>query len=145
MSNKSVGSKFENFVAETLSKYNIWVHLLTGNASGQPGDLIMVKHDTAYLVDCKVCKNNRFTLSRIEENQILANEHWERCGNLDYMYFIAFNYDGGRELTEDDIVIVPLKILLDIRNSGEKSVTKEWCVRYGKSGFGRKLTISELF
>ena len=81
MTNKKLGSDFEQELGEKLSEYGFWVHLLNANKSGQPADIIAVKNKTAYLIDAKVCSSRGFALSRMEENQELAMELWERCGN----------------------------------------------------------------
>lgn len=81
MSNKTIGNNFEVELAEILSQNGYWVHLLNANRSGQPADVIAVINNQAYLIDAKVCSNNDFPLSRIEENQRLAMELWEECGN----------------------------------------------------------------
>ncbi len=82
MSNKSLGSAFERELAQTLASRGWWVHLLQGNANGQPADLIAIKDGTAMLIDAKVCSSDSFKLSRMEENQRLAMDLWysKRCG-----------------------------------------------------------------
>ena len=81
MSNKTVGNSFENELCEILSGYGFWVHNLKQDNSGQPADVIAVKNTHAYLIDAKVCSNDKFVLSRIEENQDLAMELWRDCRN----------------------------------------------------------------
>ena len=81
MSNKELGNKFENELAELLDEKGFWVHLLNQNKSGQPADMIAAMNRHAHLIDAKVCQNNTFPLSRIEENQHLAMEKWQQCGN----------------------------------------------------------------
>lgn len=81
MSNKSLGNEFEKELCELLSKEGFWVHNLTQNSAGQPADIIAVQDGYAYLIDCKVCSNGKFPFSRVEENQHLAMELWNECGN----------------------------------------------------------------
>jgi Holliday junction resolvase len=81
MSNKSLGNGFERELCERLSKEGFWVHNLTQNSAGQPADIIAVQDGYAYLIDCKVCSNDKFPFSRIEENQDLAMTLWRDCGN----------------------------------------------------------------
>ena len=81
MNNKTLGNTFELELCEKLSEYGFWVHCLNMNKAGQPADIIAVKNRIAYLIDAKVCSNNKFSLSRIEENQDLAMELWDECGN----------------------------------------------------------------
>ena len=81
MTNKEIGNDFEGEFAEMLYNQGFWVHLLQQNCDGQPADIIAVKDHKAYLIDCKECTNNRFPLSRIEDNQHSAMELWRECGN----------------------------------------------------------------
>ena len=81
MSNKKIGTDFENELCEILSSYGYWVHPMRQDASGQPADIIAVKDKKAYLIDAKVCSNDKFDLRRMEENQDLAMELWRECGN----------------------------------------------------------------
>lgn len=83
MSNKKLGNDFEARFCEILFEEGFWCHNLTRNASGQPADVIAVRNGKAHLIDCKVCSNRGFALSRMEENQDLAMEHWKDCGNGD--------------------------------------------------------------
>jgi Holliday junction resolvase len=82
MSNKKLGNSFEAELCEILSAYGFWCHNLAQNAAGQPADVIAVKNGKAYLIDCKVCSTDKgFALNRMEENQDLAMELWNECGN----------------------------------------------------------------
>lgn len=82
MSNKKLGNSFEFELGEILSAYGFWVHLLSQNSAGQPADIIAVRNGQAYLIDCKVCSTDKgFALNRMEENQDLAMELWNECGN----------------------------------------------------------------
>ena len=81
MSNRSLGNSFETELCELLSSYGFWVHPMRQDNSGQPADIIAVKNKKAYLIDAKVCSNNKFPLSRVEENQYLAMDLWRECGN----------------------------------------------------------------
>ena len=81
MNNRSIGNSFETELCELLSSYGFWVHPMRQDNSGQPADIIAVKNKVSYLIDAKVCSNNKFPFSRIEENQDTAMELWEECGN----------------------------------------------------------------
>ncbi len=85
-SNKKLGNLFEREFCEILAQHGFWVHNLTQNANGQPADIIAVRNGQAYLIDCKVCSNDKFALSRIEENQYFAMNLWEDCGNLPCLF-----------------------------------------------------------
>lgn len=72
MVNKTLGNHFEGELCELLAENGFWAHNLAQNQAGQPADVIAVKNDVAILIDCKVCSNDRFSLSRIEDNQEMA-------------------------------------------------------------------------
>jgi Holliday junction resolvase len=72
MSNKATGTSFEKEFCKLASEHGFWAHMLQGNTQGQPSDVILAKNGKAALIDCKVCENNKFLFSRIEENQDLA-------------------------------------------------------------------------
>lgn len=81
MNNRQTGNRFEDNLCDILSGYGFWVTNLAQKKSGQPADVIAVKHNKAYLIDAKVCSNGNFPFSRIEENQDLSMELWKECGN----------------------------------------------------------------
>lgn len=93
MNNKKLGNGFEDELCEILSSLGYWSHNLKQNNSGQPADVIAVKNKHAYLIDCKVCSNNRFVLSRIEENQDLAMDLWNGCNNGIGWFALKLNED----------------------------------------------------
>ncbi len=95
--NKSLGNSFESKFCDLLFQEGFWVHNLAQNQSGQPADVIAVKGKTAYLIDCKVCSNNRFPLSRVEENQHFAMETWKACGNGEGWFALK---------VEDEIIMI---------------------------------------
>ena len=94
MSNKSMGTAFEREFAELLAEKGFWVHRLQDNQNGQPFDIIAVKNGRAYAFDCKDCAGRSFPLSRIEENQRLAMERWEECGNGTGYFAVHFIASG---------------------------------------------------
>ena len=81
MSNKKIGNDFESRFCEILFANGFWTHNLAQNASGQPADVIAARNGKTFLIDCKVCSNRGFALSRMEENQDLSMELWKDCGN----------------------------------------------------------------
>ena len=81
MNNRTMGNTFEDELCNILSGNGFWCTNLAQKKSGQPADVIAVKNKKAYLIDAKVCSDNKFPLSRIEENQDLAMEMWKDCGN----------------------------------------------------------------
>ena len=81
MTNKKLGNDFEADLCEMLFKEGFWVHNFTQNQAGQPADIIAVKNRTPFLIDAKVCSDNKFPLSRIEENQKNSMDLWRDCVN----------------------------------------------------------------
>lgn len=88
MNNKQLGSTFETKFCQELYKYGFWVHFISQNKSGQPADVIAVKNKKAYLIDCKVCSGKYFATKRIEFNQELSMNLWQKCGNGDGLFAI---------------------------------------------------------
>lgn len=91
MINRKIGNRFETDLCELLYANGYWVHNLAQNASGQPADVIAVKNGKSYLIDCKVCHSNRFSLARIEENQDLSMELWNACRNGDGWFAVLID------------------------------------------------------
>lgn len=92
MNNKKLGSAFEKEFCRLLASKGWWVHFITPAANGgQPFDVIAVKGGSAIPFDCKTSVSHIFPISRLEENQIMAFEHWLKCGNDDP--FIAVKYN----------------------------------------------------
>ena len=81
MTNKKLGNDFEAELCEMLFKEGFWVHNFTQNQAGQPADIIAVKNRMPFLIDAKVCSDNKFPLSRIEENQKNSMDLWRDCVN----------------------------------------------------------------
>lgn len=90
--NKKIGNSFEQDLCELLYEKGFWVHNLAQNQSGQPADIIAVINSKPYLIDAKVCSDNKFPLSRIEENQKLSMDLWGNCKNG--VGWFAFLIDG---------------------------------------------------
>lgn len=93
MNNKRLGAAFEREFCKILAERGFWVHFLSpGPTGGQPFDVIAVKNGIAYAFDCKTSAAERFPVSRLEENQVLAFEKWLACRNTEPM--IAVKHDG---------------------------------------------------
>lgn len=93
ISNRKLGNSFESELCELLAENGWWSHNLAQNQIGQPADVIAAKNGVPVLIDCKVCQNNRFPLSRIEGNQEGAMTMWEARGN-EHCYFAMKLSDG---------------------------------------------------
>jgi len=123
MTNKKLGNDFESELCKMLAKEGFWVHNFTQNQAGQPADIIAVKNEMAFLIDAKVCSDNKFSLSRIEENQHLAMNLWYKCGN-GHGWF-AFKVD-------DDIYFLPHGLLTSLDKTN-KTLTKGYMMLNGIS------------
>ena len=111
MVNKKLGNTFESELCEILFKHGFWSHNMAQNQAGQPADVIATKNGESYLIDCKVCSDSRFPLSRVEENQSLSMELWEACGNGDGWFALK---------VPEEIIMIPYSIIKAL--SYEKSV-----------------------
>lgn len=121
MSNRSDGNKFEQKFCEILFGKGFWVHNLAQNSAGQPADVIAVRNGKAYLIDCKVCKNNKFPLSRIEDNQHFAMNAWCDSGNGRGWFAM---------LMDDEIYMISHFALLLIQQE-KRTATKEDIETFG--------------
>lgn len=116
--NKKIGNSFEQDLCELLYEKGFWVHNLAQNQSGQPADIIAVKNGKAYLIDAKVCSNDRFDLTRIEENQHSAMGLWNECGNESGWFSLRLS-DGSIHMYSYDM----LRHLYEIR--GYRNLSKK--------------------
>lgn len=91
MTNKKLGNDFESEFCQLLFDHGWWVHNMAQNAAGQPADVIAVKDHKALLIDCKVCTNRGFALSRVEDNQHLSMDLWRDRGNGEAWFAIKTN------------------------------------------------------
>lgn len=125
MNNKQAGTNFEREFCEQLARDKFWAHFMGGSKNGQPADIIAVRNEHAYLIDAKDCQNDRFVLSRIENNQDMAMRYWEMCGNNQGIF--ALNTSKGVYMLRYGVVQV-----LEI--AGIKSLNmqaiEEYCTPY---------------
>ena len=115
--NRTVGTRFEEELCELLAEHGWWAHNMAQNQVGQPADVIAVKNNIPVLIDCKVCENNRFPLSRIEGNQEGAMTLWEARGNA-YCYF-------AMKLANGEIYMVSFDDLCLRELYGQGSITEK--------------------
>lgn len=115
--NRTVGTRFEEELCELLAEHGWWAHNMAQNRVGQPADVIAAKNNIAVLIDCKVCENNRFPLSRIEGNQEGAMTLWEARGNA-YCYF-------AMKLANGEIYMVSFDNLCLRELYGQGSITEK--------------------
>ena len=91
MNNKKLGTDFEREMVNLLASEGFWVHFMSPASDGsQPFDLIFVKDGLAMAADCKTSSKRKFSIDRLEDNQIMAFEKWLRCGNLEPVIFVKY-------------------------------------------------------
>ena len=117
MNNKITGNHYESELCDRLSDYGFWAHNLAQNQHGQPADVLAVRNNVAYLIDCKDCEDNKFPLSRIEPNQEAAMTLWDLCGNS-HAYFAL-------RLTSRVTYMVSFRTLNLLDQLGKKSLSEE--------------------
>lgn len=126
-SNKTIGNSFETELCELLAEHGYWAHNLAQNQTGQPADVIAVKNDIAYLIDCKVCLNDRFPFSRVEDNQEGAMTLWEMRGNANCHFALKDSKDRIYMLHFDDIQARQMVYgQTSITDFSELQTFKEW-------------------
>ena len=125
MNNKQAGNNFEREFCEQLARDNFWAHFMGGSKNGQPADIIAVRNEHAYLIDAKDCQNDRFVLSRIENNQDMAMRYWEMCGNNQGIF--ALNTSKGVYMLRYGVVQV-LEIA-GIKSLNMQSI-EQYCTPY---------------
>lgn len=106
-SNRKIGNRFEKELCEKLYLYGFWCHNLAQNKQGQPFDVIAARNGVAYPIDCKDCSNDRFELSRIEENQANAMRLWKRTGNGECWFALRVSHGL--------IYFLPYTVIYDVR------------------------------
>ena len=125
--NKVMGNHFEADLCDLLSEAGWWAHNMAQNETGQPADVIAVKCDHAVLIDCKVCSNDTFPLTRIEANQEGAMTLWEECGNC-FCYFALKMTDGRIYMVNFDSVSEPGKSVLHEKDIRQYEEFSDWLV-----------------
>lgn len=124
--NRTIGGRFEEELCELLAEHGWWAHNLAQNQVGQPADVIAVKNDIAVLIDCKVCANDKFVLSRIEANQEGAMTLWEARGNM-YCYFAMKLTDGSiRMVHYEDLKKLEAQGVKTVNNLYKYKTLEEW-------------------
>ena len=88
-SNKSLGVSFEQELAQILSQHGYWCKVFHAG-TGQPCDVIAVKSNQAYFIECKTAKGDTFPTSRIEPNQRSFYDFSVSCGNTNCLLAVRF-------------------------------------------------------
>lgn len=120
--NRKLGNTFEAEFCEALYAEGFWVHNMAQNQAGQPADVIAARNGRAYLIDCKVCENDRFPFSRMESNQQTSMVLWKQSGN-GYGLFALRLSDGEIYMFTHELMIA-----LSI---GQASIGREMIEHYG--------------
>ena len=108
MNNKRLGTAFEREFCELLAARGFWVHFMSPSASGaQPCDIIACRNNTPFLFDCKTCEKATFHISRLEDNQNLAFQRFDKTGND--LAFVAVKHD-------EKIYFVPYYMLVKLQS-----------------------------
>ena len=120
--NKKLGNDFEKELSEILYDAGYWVHLLNQNKNGQPADIIAVKNIKSYLIDAKVCSYEIFPFRRIEDNQRLAMDMWQECGNTTPYFALK---------ARNEIYMVDWNTIKDLIKRGKKQLNLDDMNKYG--------------
>lgn len=89
MNNKKIGDDFELEAINLLSIAGFWVHFITPNARGsQPFDIVAMKDGVSYAIDCKTNSTRKFSVLRLEDNQMCAFDKWLNSGGTEPMLFV---------------------------------------------------------
>lgn len=123
MSNKSVGTQFENEFADILAENRFWVHIFQDNKNGQPCDVIASKNGNSFLFDCKDCQTKFFQLSRMEENQLNSMTLFEMYGNEPGMFAIQF--------PSTHIYLMNYRKMKEMQDAGFKRIDETICKARG--------------
>lgn len=106
-SNRAVGNSFEQDLCELLFVNGFWAHNLKQDNSGQPADVIAVRDQKAYLIDCKDCAKGYFDLRRVEDNQITAMELWRDRGNKQGWFALR---------VDEEVYMIPFIVIMAYAN-----------------------------
>lgn len=104
--NKKNGTEFENNFRKMLKENGFWSHKLVENENGAPFDVIAIKNGRAYAFDCKDCSSGRFSLSRIEDNQITGMRSIRNAGAET---FFVFRFDQSEYIISSDYLFALMK------------------------------------
>ena len=82
VTNAISGYQFEQEFCKMLQSHGFWALRITPNAAGQqPADIIAIKKNYHALIDCKLVSTaNGFRFSRVEDNQRMAMDAFEKKG-----------------------------------------------------------------
>jgi Holliday junction resolvase len=122
MINKKLGNDFEQYLCQILADAGYWTHNFANRKNGQPADIIAVKNKKSFLIDAKVCSFEVFPFRRIEENQILAMNIWEECGNNTPYFALK---------ARNEVYMVSYDSIKDLAEKGKKQLNLDDMNKYG--------------
>lgn len=122
MINKKLGNDFEQELCEIFADAGYWVHNFANRKNGQPADIIAVKNVKSYLIDAKVCSYEVFPFRRIEENQRLAMDFWQECGNTPPYFALK---------CRSEVYMVSWDIIKELIKNGKKQLNLDDMNKYG--------------
>lgn len=105
-----------------MLSYGYWSHNFASNQFGQPADVIACKDGKSILIDCKVCKSQKFMLSRIESNQYYSMKLFEKKGNGVGWFAL---------LLDDEIYMLSLIALDEAKTEKQGVLNSDEIKRYG--------------
>lgn len=108
--------QFQHEVCKMLSEYGFWAYETINKHSGQPVDIIAVKSNKGYIIECKATQADRFPLDRVEDNQITAVKRFENCNNKESWF--AFHFAKH----PDEVLFIRANKIIDLVESKAKSI-----------------------
>lgn len=114
MKSHEIGKVTEFKAAQFFSDKGYWVYQCPKTEAGQPADLIIAKNNIITLVEVKHCKNNRFTLNRIEPNQLTTYDFYKTKGNTNHKILIKF---------KKGVYMMDFSYIKEFISQGYKSIT----------------------
>lgn len=114
MKSHEIGKVTEFKIAQFFSDKGYWVYQCPKTEAGQPADLIIAKDNIITLVEVKHCKNNRFTLNRIEPNQLTTYDFYKTKGNTNHKILIKF---------KKGVYMMDFSYIKEFISQGYKSIT----------------------
>ena len=113
------GQQFQKVLCKMLADNGFWAYETINKQSGQPVDIIAVRSNIGYIIECKVTQSDRFPLSRVEDNQITAIEKFSKCNNDESWFAFYFAKHP------DDVLFVKANHIFKFVNDNATSVTYE--------------------
>ena len=120
--NKIIGNEFEKEFALYLQEKGMFVYNLPNKSTGQPFDIIATKNNVFYGFECKHCKGNVFSLSRVEDNQVQVFKKLQKSNTNNYYFVFKCEVFNTIKFCEADYIIECLRYM---RKNIDLSVLKD--------------------